>query len=153
MWLNRNQEITNEELVSIEGTTKSKLEAKRKKTVGNSMTIELKEYPQIKYKIGRFSLNRFSINSLQKNVSIGDKIQVDILKRDFEKIELDKQKTISVYGLRNSKGEYLNVNDYNSAKKKDRNSIATYFLIGISFWMIGYGIYSMIKKKPEANNL
>ena len=81
-------------------------------------------------------------NFITKNVSIGDKIQIDILKMKF-----NKQRTVSVYGLRNSKGEYSNISECNLAKKKNGNSIAVYLLLGFSFWMLGYGIYSMIEMK------
>lgn len=153
MWLNRNKEITKEEIISIDGTTDSKLEIKSKKTAGKSITIQLKEYPKIKYVIGRFSTSRINANSLLNNIQVGDKIQIDILKKVLNKIELNKQRTISVYGLRNSHSEYLNVNDYNSARKKDRNSIAAYLLLGFSFWMFGYGIYLIVESNKKIQQL
>lgn len=153
MWINRNQEIKKDELISIEGTIGNKLEVKRKKSVGSSMIIRLNEYPKIDYKIGRFSISGLNLGSLQNNVKVGDKIQADVMQDEYSQIVPNKQRTISVYGLRDDNEEYLNLNSHNSAKKKDRNSISMYLILGFSFWMLGYGIYLTIKnkKKPTAN--
>ena len=154
MWINRNQVISKDELITIEGTVTNKLELKRKKTVGSSMIIRFKEYPEIDFKVGRFSVAGLKLRSLQNNVGIGDKLQVDISRDDNSKIELNKSRTISTYGIRNVELEFLNVRSHNEAKKKNRNSIATYLILGFSFWMLGYGIHLRIKNrmKSAANN-
>ena len=145
MWINRNHEIKKDELISIKGTISNNLEVKRKKSVGSSMIIRLNEYPKIEYRIGRFSISRLKVNSLQENVEIGDKIQIDVMKNDYSEIVPNKQRRISVYGLRDENMEYLNVNSHNWAKKKDRNSIAAYLILGFSFWILGYGLYLITK--------
>ncbi len=153
MWVNRNQEISKDELISVEGTLSNQLELKRKKSVGSSMIIQLKEYPNINYKIGRFSTSGLKLMTLQNNVKMGDKIQMDILKDDYSKIKLTQPKTISVYGLRNDKKEFLSVDNYNESKKEDRNSISMYLILGFSFWMLGYGMYLLMTTKKNLFSL
>ncbi|MGK0389854.1 MAG: hypothetical protein ACI94Y_002599 [Maribacter sp.] len=146
MWINRNYEIKEEELISINGRIANQLELKWKKTVGNSLKIQLEEYPKIDFRIGKFAINRLNFNSLQNDVEIEDEIQLDIMKEDYTKLDLDKERTFSIYGLRSKNKEYLNVNDYNSEKKKDRNSISMYLILGFSFWMFGFGIFHFIEE-------
>ena len=44
MWLNRNHQILQSELKTIEGELTNKLELRFQKTIGNSMTIRLNKY-------------------------------------------------------------------------------------------------------------
>ncbi|KGE84860.1 hypothetical protein [Phaeodactylibacter xiamenensis] len=147
MWINRNQEIKKDELILIAGTVSNKLELKREKSIGSSMIIQLDEYPRIDFKIGRFSAPGLKLTSLQNNIMVGDRIQIDILKDDYSNDRLSDQRTISVYGLRNDELEFLDVNSYNETRKKDRNSISMYLLLGFSFWVLGYGIYLKVKNE------
>ncbi len=39
----------------------------------------------------------------------------------------------------------IRLETYNSLRKKDRNSISMYLLLGFSFWMLGFGIYYLMK--------
>jgi len=149
MWIHRNDEIKKEELLSIKGTLVNKLEVKWGKTNGNSIAIQLDEYPQVKYSIGDLSMSRLNVSALQDNIKIGDKIQVDIMKDDLEKNESDKRRKISIFGLRDDEYEYLNVSSFNWAIKKDRNSISMYVILAFSFGMFGYGIYMVVKNKKR----
>lgn len=78
MWINRNHEILQTELKTIEGELINKLELKFQKTIGYSMTIQLNNYPNVKFRIGRFSVSGLQTNLFIKNIGIGDKIQIDI---------------------------------------------------------------------------
>ena len=142
MWLNRNNEIPQTELKTIEGELANKLELKFQKTSGNSMTIRLKEYPKINFTIGRFSVSGLRTNILIENISIGDKIQIDIMRKDFESINKPSywNKSINVYGVRDRQLEYLNVSAFNRALKRDRNSVSMYLLLGFSIFIFGYGL-------------
>ena len=64
MWLNRNHKILQSELKTIEGELTNKLELKFQKTIGNSMTVLLNNYPNIKFRIGRFSVCGLRTNLL-----------------------------------------------------------------------------------------
>ncbi|MBK9257409.1 MAG: hypothetical protein IPM42_18230 [Saprospiraceae bacterium] len=115
MWINRNHEILQTELKTIEGELTNKLELKFQKTIGYSMTIQLNNYPDIKFRIGRFSVSGLKTNLFIKNIEIGDKIQIDIKQKDFENINKISPwgKSINIYGVRDSQLEYLNVSAYN----------------------------------------
>ena len=147
IWINRNQEIKKEDLISIEGTVTKEIELEWGKNVGNSIKIQLNEYPKIDYKIDKFTTSIVHVYSLQNSIKIGDKIQIDIMKDDFAKIDPNRQKRITIFGIRDDKNEYLNIDNYNRAKKKDRNSISMYLLLGFSFWMFGYGLYLVMKNR------
>lgn len=145
MWINRNQITAKDELTTIEGTLSNKLELRRKKAIGNSVVIRLNEYPKIDFKVERFGITGLKLKSLQDNVKMGDKIQIDILKDAHLNVGFNDINKISIYGLRNDKLEFLNVKSHNEARNKDRNSISAYLILGFSFLALGYGIYLRIK--------
>lgn len=155
MWLNRNHEILKTELITIEGTVTNKLELKWRRRAGHSMTIQIKEYPNIDFRIGRFGTQALKSYQIRDKVEISDKIQIDIKRKEYENSNpsSNNRKVIDVYGVRDNEVEYLNVNGYNREFRKDRNSISMYLILGFSFWMLGYGIYLVTKnrKKPAAN--
>jgi hypothetical protein len=155
IWLNRNHEILKTELITIEGTVTNKLELKWRRRVGHSMTIQIKEYPNIDFRIGRFGTQALKSYQIRDKVEIGDKIQIDTKRKEYENLNpsSNNRKVIDVYGVRDNEVEYLNVNGYNREFSKDRNSISMYLILGFSFWMLGYGIYLITKnrKKPATN--
>lgn len=147
MWLNRNHQILKTELKTIEGELTNKLELKFQKTIGNSMTVLLNNYPNIKFRIGRFSVCGLKTNLLIENINIGDKIQIDVMRKDFESINKPSHwnKSINIYGVRDSQNEYLNVSAYNSELKRDRNSLSMYIMLGISIFIFGSGLQLWLK--------
>lgn len=155
MWLNRNHEILQTELITIEGTVTNKLELKWRGRAGHSMTIQIEEYSNIEFRIGRFGTQALKSYQIRDKVEIGDKIQIDIKRKEYENSNpsFNNRKVIAVYGVRDNEVEYLNVSGYNREFRKDRNSISMYLILGFSFWMLGYGIYLTTKnrKKPAAN--
>jgi hypothetical protein len=155
MWVNRNYEIKKEDLVSIEGTVTNQLNLEWRKGLGYSMIIQLEEFPEIDYKVGRFSANHLNADLLKSKVKIGNKINLDIEKNNSSIIRNYNSKVVWVYGLKDDENEYLNVKGYNKERRKDRNSIYMYLLLGFSFWIFGNGIYLYVKnkKKPAANTV
>lgn len=147
MWLNRNHQILQTELKTIEGELTNKLELKFQKTIGSSMTVLLNNYPNIKFRIGRFSVSGLKTNLLIENINIGDKIQIDIMRKDFESINKIPPwgKSINIYGVRDSQIEYLNVSAYNRGLKSDRNSVSMYIMIGISIFIFVNGLKFWLK--------
>ncbi len=142
VWLNGKHEILQTELITIEGELTNKLELKFQKTIGNSMTIRLNKYPNVNFRIGRFSVSGLKTNLFIQNIDIGDRIQIDIMQKDFESINKIPPwgKSINIYGVRDSQIEYLNVSAYNRELKRDRNSVSMYIMTGISFFIFNIGL-------------
>ena len=86
-------------------------------------------------------------NLFIQNINKGDRIQIDIMQKDFESIKNIPPwgKSISTYGVRDSQIEYLNVSAYNRELKRDRNSISIYIMIGISIFIFVNGLKFWLK--------
>lgn len=147
MWINRNHQILQTELKTIEGELTNKLDLKFQKTIGYSMTIQLNNYPDVNFRIGKFSVSGLKTNLFIKNIEIGDKIQIDIEQKDYESINKMSPwgKSINIYGVRDNQLEYLNVSAYNRELKSDRNSVSMYIILGVSFFIFSYGLKLWLK--------
>lgn len=147
MWINRNHQILQTELKTIEGELANKLDLKFQKTIGYSMTIQLNNYPDVNFRIGKFSVSGLKTNLFIKNIEIGDKIQIDIEQKDYESINKMSPwgKSINIYGVRDNQLEYLNVSAYNRELKSDRNSVSMYIILGVSFFIFSYGLKLWLK--------
>ena len=150
LWSSRNDKIEKDELKIVSGNVIGQLEKKWKKTVGNSIEIYLDEYPNTKFKVGRFGSNSVDIDLLNERIENQNGIDIQILESDWDKVDI--KQTISVYGLLKNKTEFLSVNTYNHLRKKDRNSIFAYALILWSVMMIGYGVILVIQNRIPADN-
>ena len=145
IWLTRNSEINDNQLITIKAIVKKPVEKKWIRKVGNQIFIELADYPNKKFKVGRIAANSIDLKSLNKEISINGEVELQILDKDWVKIE--KKKTIFVYGIRKHQKEYLSVNTYNRLRKKGKNSIATYVLNIWSLMIIGYGAKLVIENR------
>jgi len=167
MYLKKDLDISAEMLVKIEGKVINDVEIKKsgKRNRSRSIEIGLEEYSKFKFKLGGNGLNATRVNSLLKNVQKGDRIEAEILKDQFQK-KISKEvplgfwdksfnyRIIGIYGLNDEQNNYFDLNQFNRNKKSGRNSWAMYLLLGFSFFMLGYGIYELIKnKKPAANRV
>ncbi|MEM6398083.1 MAG: hypothetical protein AAF741_17160 [Bacteroidota bacterium] len=163
-YLKKDLDVSPDNLTTIEGKVLNNVKIKKSggRNRSRSIEIELEEYPNFKFKIGNNGLNATKANSLIKNIQKGDIIKIDILKDQFQK-KITKEvplgfwdkgvnyRNIGIYGLKDKQNSYFNLRQFNRNRKSDRNSWAMYLLLGFSFFMLGYGIYELIKnKKPVA---
>lgn len=153
LWLNRNHEIKKDDLQTIDGVVTNELKKEWKRRTGNFISIKLQNYPNINFKLSGTGIKSSNSYLLRKNTKIGDSISIDIKKEEYPKLAKNEAETIFIYGLRDKDEDYLNIKIYNSVRKKDRNSISMYLLLGFSFWMFGFGIYYLMKNriKPAVN--
>ena len=106
IWLNRNNIILPDELITIEVTVKNKLELeRRRKPIRHYMQIQAKEYPNVIFEIRDIGTQAMKSSQIQQYVKIGDRIQIDVLKEDYEKLIFgpNSRKEIEVYGVRDNK--------------------------------------------------
>lgn len=150
LWTTRNQEIKINEIQTIDVTANKLVEKKWIRKLGHNIIIDLIEYPNKDFKIGRLGANSVDIESLNAEIEKNNKIQLQILQKDLAKIE--KKKTLFVYGVMNDNKEYFNIKTYNDLRKNDRNSWANYALILWSICMIGYGGKLIIRNRTQADN-
>lgn len=166
MYFKKDLNISYSQLAKIEGTIVNEIEVVKsgKRTTTRSIEIELEEYPRFKFRLGENGLNATRVDKLISNVRKGGKVEIEILNDQFQK-KLTKEmpmnfwdksfnyRVIGIYGLSDEQNSYFDLMQFNRNKKADRNSWSIYFLLGFSFFMLGYGIYELIKnKKPAANN-
>lgn len=150
IWINRNATIEDSELKTIDVHFSHEVKKEWKKSIGNYIKIQLDEYPDTKFRIGRHGSNNVNLYELNEQIRNGKSLNIQILKREFEKLK--RKKTIWVYGIRDIQKSYFDVSDYNEQKQKDRNSIYTYLLIGFSLWLILHGLNIQIKNRKPADN-
>lgn len=141
MWISRNEEIKINEVEAITITIEENIKKVYGRSAGYSLKIKSREYPNKLFRIGRFGTKACAVNELQNNVKINDELEIDILKDQVHDISESWNSNIFVYGIRDSKNEYLSLKGYNEEYKKDRNSPSAYLIIAFSLWMGGYGIY------------
>ena len=167
MYMKKDLEISQDQLTKIEGTVVKNIEVKRtgkrNRNKNRQIEIELEEYPKFKFKLGENGLNATRVNELVSNVQKGEKIEIEIYTDQLQKkltkeIPMDfwdksfNYRIIGIYGINDEQNSYFNLNQFNRNKIEDRNSWAMYLLLGFSFFLLGYGIYELIKnKKPAAN--
>ncbi len=164
MYLKKDIEISSDQLATIEGTVTDNLKfRKRRKSRSRLIEIKLEEYPKFKFKLGGIKLKATSVNKLISNVQKGNKLKIEILKHQLQKkftkeIPMnfwDKSfnyRIINIYGLKDEKSNYFNLNQFNKYRKEDRNSWQMFFLLGLSLCFLGYGVYELRKnKKPKMN--
>jgi len=150
LWLNRNKTISDSDLISIDANIRNEIKKEWKKSIGEFVKIELNEYPETKFRIGRHGANGVKVSEINNKIRNGNSFKLQILKEDFEQIQ-DK-KTVWVYGILDKNRTYYSVDYYNTSRNKDRNSIYTYLLIGFSICLIVYGILLKLKNKEPADN-
>lgn len=150
MWLSRNNEITDLDLNSLEVSVNGEIEKVWRKTVGHSLKMELNEYPNKEFKVGRFGTYSVDYEDLNSQLKRDNKMKIQILEKDYKKI--DQKNTIFIYGINKDETEFLKVNDYNRRRKRDRNSISMYSLIFGSIFILGYGIKLAMTNRTPADN-
>lgn len=166
MYLKKNSDILPENLAKIEGTVLKDIEIKKygERKSSRIIEIELAEYPKFKFELGGYGLTATRVKRLLANVLKGDKMEIEILKDQFQK-KITKEvplrfwdksfnyRIISIYGLKDEQNSYFDLNQFNKNKKSDNNSGAIYIFLGFSLFIFGYGIYKLISNnKPIAKN-
>ena len=147
-------EISYYDLQTISGVITNKAEIHTGSKGSGSISINLRSYPSFNFYISGNSLKATNISSYIENVKIGDTLNLEILKDEYQK-KLTKEmplsfwdKTInysfiSVYGLRDKNSSFLHLNDYIYELKNDWALASlflwVFFIVGL--FMIGAGIY------------
>lgn len=169
MYIKKDLEISQDQLAKIAGTVVNNIEVKRTgnrfRNKSRQIEIELEEYPKFKFILGENGLKATRVNELVTNVQNGEKIEIDIYTDQLQKkltreVPMDfwdkrfNYRIIGIFGLNDRQDSYFDLNQFNRIKKSNRNSWTMYFLLGLSFFILVYGIYELIKNKnPAANNL
>ena len=164
--IKKNQEVQIEDLSTISGTVLEKIEIKQsgKRNRNRSIELKLKEYPKFIFKIRSIGLRATNTYSLISNVEVGEKLELDILTDQYQK-KITKEfplnfwdksinyRWITIYGISDEINDYFSLRNFNRIRTEDSNSLSMFLLFGFSFFLIGYGIYMILKnKKPAANN-
>lgn len=156
-------EVLQDQLAKIEGIVVNNVEVKTtgKGSGTRSIEIELEEYPKFIFNLGGSGLDATNVNSLVNNVQQGEKIEIKILKDQYQKkitkeVELgfwDKTinyRIIGIYGIKDKQNSYFSLEQFNRNTIVDRNSWSMYLLLGFSFSILGFGIFELVRnKKPE----
>ena len=90
IYSNKNLEIQAGAFAKIEGTVANKIEVKKNRDRGHSISIELEEYPNFEFKLGENEIKATKKNQLISNVKIGEQVQLKILEEQFKKNWLRK---------------------------------------------------------------
>lgn len=167
IYLNRNAEISNDQIKTISSQLVEQLKIERTspKSVSKVIKLKLKDYENFTFELGGHSYSATNTNRLLNDVKIGDNIELDIKLETFEKkIAKTKSLTFSdksvnyhfipVYGLRKGNSTYLKLGDYNIKHKEDSSSLGFWILVFVGLGIMISGIYMLIvNKKPAANNV
>lgn len=151
----KDHEIQPSELQTIHDVIINKAEIEKGSKGSSSISINLKSYPAFYFKIAGNGYSETFASDYVANVEIGDTLSLEVLKDEYQ-MKLTKEKPlgfwdktvnysfISVYSLRDKKNVYLNLSDYNRARKIDAPiGILLFGFVGLL--VLGYGIYLLIK--------
>ena len=147
----RNDEINYNQLQTIQVTI-TKLDIDK----GENQIVRIKaeEYPKYSFFINNQNFTALNISGAEKYISIGDKIELDIMKEIYERKLGDKKELsflekrsskvpIGIYGLRKNDTKYLNLENINEQHKKDYSYFFSFFFMLVSLFMMIFGVFMM----------
>jgi hypothetical protein len=162
---NRNQELSPNEITSIEGKITNEVEITKGNKGKRSIEIRIEQFPDFKFNLSGNSYYASNSKNYLAKVTKGDLISIDLktdtyLKKLTKEKELDfwdktvNYKLISVYGLRDENYTYLTLEKYNERRKSDSSSWGFWVFLILSLSITGSGLWFLwISKKPVANNV
>jgi hypothetical protein len=145
LWMNRNFQINQSDIIHLQGRIAYSIQLNKSKFSYNSMVIRLSEFPNIRFRVDRFGVNFGHVRNLALTAKIGDTIYLDVSKSEYAAVTPTSNSEVSVYGIRDSQSEYLQLKEYNYTIKAEGNSIGIYLLLAFSFCMLAYGIFLVAK--------
>ncbi|NOU62004.1 hypothetical protein ELS83_19575 [Marinifilum sp. JC070] len=160
---NKNENILEHELSIIQGTV-DHVTLDRSAKGKRSVRLGLKQHPKFIFSLSGINFDASEVEKLLAEVKQNDKIELKILSEVNEKKLLkttalsfwDKTinyKTIDIYDLRDHKNTYLDINHYNKLRRQNASSWARNILIVVSFLILTYGLYLLLKaKRPITMN-
>jgi hypothetical protein len=114
--LGNNDVVLSDDLTSLEGRVTKDVEIQYggKRNKNRFISIELKEYPKFKFKLGGNSIKATKVNLLTSNVKENDRVKLSIREDQFNKKIANKLpltfwdkvfnfRIINIYGLSDSK--------------------------------------------------
>jgi intracellular septation protein A len=161
-WLHNSRlDKKDKNFIRIAGILDNKPEIKKGSKGSRYVQIILREYPEFKFSISGVAYSQMYASDYTKYVNQGDTIFVTVdelvaskkLFRTSTLEYLDKHygwDRISVYGVSDTKRNYLSLDDY-IYKDKNEGSILFWIFIFVGFGFIIYGLYKLNKIKPVAN--
>lgn len=164
MYITRNDEVQRSDLITLEECIVSAIELKGRRKGSDVIEIKIKRFDGLKFKLGGFGVGRNTIESFMSGVKVGDLLNIDILKDNYNKKITKEEKltikdkainyeTIWLYGVRDERNEYFSLFNRNRGYRKDRNSFSTLALLGFSIFITCFFTVKLMRnKKPVANN-
>lgn len=145
-------------IVKVSGLLENDIKRESRSHGKKSLIIKLKNYPEIDFMIGGVALDEIDSDELVDENKAGDSITFFVEEKDFRRKVLKTEKIsfpenvlhpekIHIVEIKNSKSNYLLLEDYRKAALKDNYLGAAFFgILGVLMFIAGIKLIQVQKK-------
>lgn len=145
-------------IVKVSGLLENDIKRESGRRGKKSLIIKLKNYPEIDFMIGSVALDEIDSEELIDENTAGDSITFFVEEKDFRREIVKKEKIpfpenilhpekIHIVAIKNSKSNYLLLEDYRKAALKNNYLGAAFFgILGLLMFIAGIKLIQVQKK-------